>query len=426
MRTAGNQKQKSWLAVLATVLLFSPAMGLPDYTTDKAIRGDQEGWIQQLTTVVVGHQGMAHAAGRGGGTFAGDGGSATEARLNNPRGVAVDGTGNLYIADSSNDRIRRVDRRTGIITTIAGSGERGFSGDDGLATAAALYFPHGLAVDEAGNLYFADAGNHRIRKVDGNTGIIATVAGTGRTELYRASGPATAIGLHAPRGIALDEAGNLYIADSHQGCVRKVDPEGWLTTVAGSNPRSAKKGADPQYLMNPVGLAVGSDGQIYWADSTLNRVKKADLRHTDPATKNGWITIAAGNGTMGFSGDGSIAREAKLAAPAAVAFDSRGHLYIADHNNQRIRRVDAKTGIITTIAGTGERNFSGDGGPATEATFNAPSGLAFDAEDNLYIADAQNHRIRRIEATTGLITTVAGSGPVDEDAPAGERRHFPL
>lgn len=171
-----------------------------------------------------------------------------------------------------------------------------------------------------------------------------------------------------------------------------------------------------QYLLNPVGLTVGPDAQIYWADPTLNRVKKVDLSHTDPQTKNGWITIVAGNATMGLSGDGSLAREAELAAPAALAFDSRGRLYIADHNNQRIRRVDALTGIITTIAGNGERGFSGDGGPVAEASFNAPSGLAFDAEDNLYIADAQNHRIRRIDATTGLITTVAGSGPVD-DAP---------
>jgi sugar lactone lactonase YvrE len=250
--------------------------------------------------------------------------------------------------------------------------------------------------------------------------MISTVAGTGRTEVYRDSGPATATGLYAPRGIALDKAGNLYIADSHQGCVRRVDPGGLLTTVAGSNPRSAKKGVAPQYLLNPVGLAVGPYAEIYWADPTLNRVKKADLSHTDPETKSSWITIVAGNATMGFSGDGSLAREAELAAPAALAFDSRGHLYIADHSNQRIRRVDALTGIITTIAGNGERGFSGDGGPAIEAAFNAPSGLAFDAQDNLYIADAQNHRIRRIDATTGILTTVAGSGPVDDASPKGK------
>ena len=359
------------------------------------------------------------AAGRGGGTFDGDGGLATEARLNNPRGVAIDRAGNLYIADSSNDRIRRVDHQTGMITTIVGSGERGFSGDGGLATSAALYFPHGLAVDETGNLYFADAGSHRVRRVDARTGTISTVAGTGRTEFSGDGGPATAAGLYSPRGIALDKAGNLYIADSHHGCVRRLDHEGLLTTVAGSNPRLPRRGMAAQYLLNPVGLAVGPDAQIYWADPPLNRVKKADLSQTDPKTKNGWITIVAGNATMGFSGDGSLAREAELAAPAALAFDSSGHLYIADHNNQRIRRVDPLTGIITTIAGNGDRGFSGDGGPAAEASFNAPSGLAFDAEDNLYIADAQNHRIRRIDAMTGLITTVAGSGPVDDDAPQG-------
>lgn len=360
------------------------------------------------------------AAGRGGGTFDGDGGLATEAPLNNPRGVAVDRAGNIYIADSSNDRIRRVDRQTGIITTIAGFGERGFSGEGKPATSAALHFPHGLVLDQAGNLYFADAGSHRVRKVDARTGTVSTVAGTGRTEFSGDGGPATAAGLFAPRGIALDKAGNLYIADSHHGCVRRLDREGLLTTVAGSNPRSGKKGMAPRYLLNPVAVAVGPDAQIYWADPTLNRVKKADLSRTDPKTANGWITIVAGNGTMGFGGDGSLAREAKLASPAAVAFDSRGHFYIADHNNQRIRRVDALTGIITTIAGNGERGFSGDGGPATEAALNAPSGLAVDADDNVYIADAQNHRIRRIDATTGLITTVAESGPVDDDLPKGQ------
>lgn len=264
------------------------------------------------------------AAGRGGGTFAGDGGPATEARLDNPRGVAVDQAGNLYIADSSNDRIRRVDRLTGIITTITGSGERGFTGDGGPAMSAQLYFPHGIALDEIGNLYIADVGNHRVRRVEARTGSISTVAGTGRNEFYGDGGPATAAGLYSPRGIALDKAGNLYIADSHHGCVRRVDREGLLTTVAGSNPRLPRRGMAAQYLLNPVGLTVGPDAQIYWADPTLNRVKKVDLSHTDPQTKNGWITNVAGNATMGFSGDGSLAREAELAAPAALAFDSRG------------------------------------------------------------------------------------------------------
>jgi sugar lactone lactonase YvrE len=364
------------------------------------------------------------AVGPGSGSFAGDGGPATEARLNNPRGIALDRTGNLYIADSSNDRVRRVDRQSGVISTVVGSGERGFAGDGGSARLANLHFPHGLALDEGGSLYIADAGNHRIRKWDGQTGTVTTVAGTGQPRFYGNGGPATAAGLFAPRGVALDGQGNLYVADTQHSCIRKIDRDGIITMAAGSDPRLVEKGAAPKYLWHPVGVTVGPDGHIYWADATLSRVKKADPGRVDPKTKGGWITIVAGGEEMGFSGDGGPARDAQLEAPAAVAFDSKGSLYIADHNNVRIRRVDAKTGVITTFAGNGKRGFSGDGGPALDGGLNAPAGLAVDADDNLYIADAGNHRIRRVDAATGMITTVAGSGPIDEGPPAGPVQEF--
>ncbi len=364
------------------------------------------------------------AVGPGSGSFAGDGGPATEARLNNPRGIALDRAGNLYIADSSNDRVRRVDKSTGVITTVIGSGERGFAGDEGPARLANLYFPHGLALDDSGSLYIADAGNHRIRKWDAKAGTVTTVAGTGQPRFYGDGGAATAAGLFAPRGVALDGKGNLYVADTQHSCIRKIDRDGIMTMAAGSDPGLVSKGAAPKFLWHPVGVAVGPDGEIYWADADLNRVKKADPNRIDPKTKSGWITIVAGSEEMGFSGDGGPARNAKLEAPAAVAFDSKGNLYIADHNNGRIRRVDAKTGSITTFAGNGKRGFSGDEGPAQEAGLNAPDGIAFDAEDNLYIADAGNHRIRRVDAATGIITTVAGSGPIDEGPPKGPVQEF--
>jgi sugar lactone lactonase YvrE len=367
---------------------------------------------------------QAPAVGPGGGTLAGDGGPAIEARLNNPRGVVLDRAGNLFIADSSNDRIRRVDAATGVIATVVGSGERGFSGDGGPARVASVHFPHGLALDDAGNLYFADAGNHRVRKVEAGTMTIRTVAGSGRIEFHGDRGPATAAGLFAPRGVVLDASGTLYISDTQHGCIRKVDQDGRITIAAGADPRLVEKGTAPIYLRAPVGLAIGPDGQIYWADATLNRVKRADPTKIDPKTKSGWITIVAGSEDMGFSGDGGPAREAELEAPAAVAFDSHGNLYIADHNNVRIRRVEAATGLITTVAGNGKRGFSGDGGPAVEASLNAPAGLAFDAHDNLFIADSGNHRIRKIDAATGVISTVAGSGPIDEGPPKGPVQEF--
>ena len=366
----------------------------------------------------------APAVGPGSGSFAGDGGPATEARLNNPRGIALDRTGNLYIADSSNDRVRRVDKATGVITTVIGSGERGFAGDAGPARLAQFHFPHGIALDETGNLYIADTGNHRIRKWDVQTGTVTTVAGTGQPQFYGNGGPATAAGLFAPRGVALDGQGNFYVADTQHSCIRKIDRDGIMTMAAGSDPGLVEKGAAPKFLWHPVGVTVGPDGEIYWADADLNRVKKADPNRIDPKTESGWITIVAGSEKMGFSGDGGPAREAKLEAPAAVAFDSKGNLYIADHNNGRIRRVDAKTGVITTFAGNGKRGFSGDGGPALDAGLNAPAGLAIDADDNLYVADAGNHRIRRVDAATGMITTAAGNGPIDEGPPAGPAQEF--
>ena len=340
-------------------------------------------------------------AGTGERGFGGDAGPAASAQLFFPSGVAVDGSGNLYIADRSNHRVRRVDP-AGVITTVAGTGEGGFAGDTGLATSAQLAFPEGVAVDMAGNLYIADVGNHRVRKVD-PAGVITTVAGAGAWRYGGDGGPATSAQLHSPEGMAVDAAGNLYIADVGNHRVRKIDSAGVITTVAGTGERGhggdGRLAASAQ-LQSPRGVTVDAAGNLYIADSSNHRV-----RRVDPA---GVITTVAGTGERGHGGDGRPATSAQLSFPSDVAVDAAGNLYIADYSNHRVRRVDP-AGVISTVAGTGERSHGGDGGPATSAQLYFPSGVAVDAAGNLYIADYLNDRVRRVNPA-GVISTVAGSG----------------
>jgi sugar lactone lactonase YvrE len=344
-------------------------------------------------------------AGDGSRGFSGDGGPATSASLSQPYGVAVDGSVNLYIADRSNSRIRRVDATTGIITTVAGNGSYGFNGDGGPATAASLFAPAGVALDGSGNLYIADTGNHRIRRVDATTGTITTVAGDGSSGFSGDGGPATSASLSQFYGVALDGSGNVYIADVANDRIRQVDVvTGTITTVAGDGSRgfSGDGGRATAASLNaPTGVTVDSSGNLYIADSRNYRVRRVDVAA-------GIITTVAGNGIYGFSGDGGPATAASLSFPWGVALDGSGNLHIADTNNNRIRRVDA-SGIITTVAGDGIYGFSGDGGPATAASLRSPTGVALDGSGNLYIADTNNNRIRRVDAS-GIITTVAGDG----------------
>ncbi len=338
---------------------------------------------------------IATVAGTGERGFGGDGGAATEAQLASPAGVAVDGAGNLLIADTDNERIRKVDP-AGVIATVAGIGERGFSGDGGGATEAQLTSPAGMAVDGAGNLFIADRDNHRIRKVD-PAGVIATVAGTvGEGD----GGAAVAARLAAPAGVAADEAGNLFIADTHNHRIRKVDPTGVIATVAGTGEAgfSGDGGAATEAQLGaPTGVAVDGAGNLFIADRDNGRIRKVD-----PA---GVIATVAGTGEVG---DGGAAVPVRLAAPAGVAVDGAGNLFIADGGNHRIRKVDP-AGVIATVAGTGERGFSGDGGAATEAQLTFPTGVAVDGAGNLFIADGGNHRIRKVDPA-GVIATVAGNG----------------
>jgi len=345
-------------------------------------------------------------AGTGGGTsFGGDGGPATAAQLGFPLGVAVDAAGNLAIADQSNDRIRLVNATTGVITTVAGKESSGFSGDGGPATAAELYLPAGVTFGAAGDLFIADQQNNRIRRVDATAGIITTVAGNGSAGFSGDGGLATAAQLNAPSGVAFDAAQNLFIADRFNSRIRRVDAAtGTITTVAGDGTFGFGGDGGPAtaaQLNYPYSVGVDAAGNVLIPDTTNERLRRIDAR-------TGIITTIAGNGTPSFSGDGGPATTAQIGFVPGVAVDPAGNLFITDHNAQRIRRVDAATGIITTVAGNGTAGFGGDDGPATAAQLTDPSGIALDASGNLFIADRL--RVRRVEASTGVITTIAGNG----------------
>ncbi|MGH8905996.1 MAG: NHL repeat-containing protein [Egibacteraceae bacterium] len=337
---------------------------------------------------------------------------ATATQLTNPIGLAVDAAGNLYIADTFNHQVRRLDLRSGMITTVAGSGVQGPSGDGGLATAAQLDRPLGLAVATGGNLYIADSGNHRVRRVD-RSGIITTVAGSGIVGFSGDGGPAAAAQLRGPLGLAVDTGDNLYIADSGNHRVRKVDFSGVITTVAGSDVVGFSGDGGPAaaaQFVGPVGLAVDGDGNLYIADTdpNLEDTRNTDANRVRRVDPSGIITTVAGIGPYGFSGDGGPATAARFDGPWGLAVDADGDLYIADLGNSRVRRVDLPIGVITTVAGRGDRDFSGDGGRATAASLRGPWAVAVDA-GNLYIADTLNNRVRRVDPT-GTITTVAGGG----------------
>jgi hypothetical protein len=326
----------------------------------------------------------------GNGTFGytGDGGPATGAEINSPYGISVDSSHNLYIADTGNNVIRKVDS-SGKITTVAGSGNAGYGGDGGPATSANLWAPYRAVADHAGNLYIADFYNNRIRKVD-TSGTITTFAGTG-VQGYNGDGiPAATAQLSSPAAVGVDSAGNVYVVDTSNNRIRKVDNSGVITTIAGTGFAGVLGDGGPAtaaQINEPVGIALDGKGNIYIADYGNSKIRKIDA--------SGIITTFAGTGQIDYSGDGGPATSAALNLPTGVAADGSGNVFIADYQNNRIRKVNT-AGNISTFAGNGTSGYSGDGGSPTSAEISFPEDVALDSAGNVFIADYNNARIREV------------------------------
>lgn len=326
----------------------------------------------KITTIVGGDYG-----------FAGDGGSVDFVKINSPTGITSDGSGNIYFTDVGNYRIRKIST-AGVVTTVAGNGVSGFSGDGGPAIDAELGFPSEIALDKEGNIYFTDYNNNRIRKIS-TSGIITTVAGNGSTKETGDGGPAIAAGLLAPEGITLDASGNIFFTDGF--IIRKISASGTISAFAGNGTPGFSGDGGPAteaLLMGPLALCLDAEGNMFFTDE--ERIRKISA--------SGIITTVAGNGAVGFSGDGSQAISAEVYNPNGIAVDESENIYFTDLGNNRIRKISS-SGIISTIAGNGSGGFSGDGGPATSAELYGPGGITLDPF-GIYFTDFDNNRIRKI------------------------------
>jgi sugar lactone lactonase YvrE len=392
----GNQGSSGDGQVATVAALFGPSDVTMDASGNMFIADRQNCRVRR---VAAGSNIISTVAGTGVCFYSGDGGPATSATLNVPSAVTVDARGRLYIADETNVRIRVVDPSSGIITTYAGSGIVGTIGDGGPATAARFSAPCALTFDAAmTTLYIADRTADVVRRIDSTATIYGVVGGS------NGDGYPAQVTRSNPRALAQDSAGRLYIADALNNRVRRVDPATNVTTTyagTGSGGFAGDGGtATAAKLLFPTGVVADASDTIYIADSGNNRIRAVST--------SGIITTVAGNGTYGYAGDGGAATAAMLASPSKLTRATDGSIVFADTNNNRIRRLSG--GIITTIAGNGNTGFSGDGGPATAASLTSPADMTYDTAGNLYIADTLNCRVRRVAAGTNTISTVAGTG----------------
>lgn len=357
-----------------------------------------------FTSLVTGNsihaQTIATVAGTGTTGYSGDGGPATAAMISTTFGVTTDTAGNVYLCDAVNNRVRKVSK-AGIITTIAGTGAAGYSGDGGSALSATMDFPSGLSRDTSGNLYLSDSHNHVVRKIT-PSGTITTIAGTGISGFSGDGGPATAAKMTYSDGVYADIFGNVIIPDPGNYRIRKVDAAGIITTICGTGSSGTFGDGGPATsasIINPSDVTVDNSGNVYFTDFFAHTVRKISV--------SGIITTVAGTGMAGFSGDGGPATAAMLRNPVGIHVDGCGNLYVGDMLNSRVRKI-TPSGIISTIAGTATAGYSGDGVPASTASLYKPHGVHIDKKGNIYIADRENFRIRKIATANKLPYFKAG------------------